>query len=190
MNRMGAATLALVVALGLGACRDGSAEPTVTPLTTAPSSASASPTPTRSVATPDEAALLAEAEGVYRAYVAETLKLEAAGGAEKLPAVFDQYLLEPYKGVVEATYQNMRKNGSKVESTGRVAILAVEAIDASTREGAVIALSACLDGSQATVRHRDGTTEKGSIVLRELYFKRDGRDLKIFSSRAKEVPSC
>lgn len=201
MKRTVAPLVAVILASGLVACQRDEPAPGITPATqsvtptasgSSPGSSSGGPSSGWTTSgTPTQEALLKEAEAVYRAYVPETLKLEEAGGADKLPPVFDKYLMEPYRTTVETTYQNLRASGAKIEGVESVQLRAISAIDASARAGATVGLTACLDGSRATVRKRDRTTEPGSIVNRKLYFKRDSDGvLKIFSSQAVEVRSC
>jgi len=201
MNRATVLAAAVVLAIGLSACRDGTTSPTVTPLdpsgtsqpsTSAPpssraSSSSASPTAS---ATPDQAALVKEAEVVYRKLQAEAVKLEERGGADELPPAFRQYAMDPYLSQIRQAYRNLKEVGSKSTDTDRLH-MTFTAADYRKQIEAITALNICLDGSKISVHRRDGTVVPGTITMRTAYFKRDvDGKLKAFAGTTKRVEKC
>ena len=176
--------LAIVVS---GCAPKGDPEPTVFPTgtidgPTAPASSSSSPTPSSDP-------LFEEAERVFRAYWAETEKLDRQGGADKLPPVFSKYLAGDYYAGTEELYRLVKKKGYRTEP-GNATKISKIGLDNGKYEDSLINIQVCTDSRKVTFTGPNGEKPVGGLHHHKLYLKRFGNDLKIFAGGNKAVEKC
>lgn len=205
------ASLALMAGMVAG-CKNGETGPSPS-VTTSAASSPASVTPTDS-ATPSESVtpsttvspsgtpsssttlseeekkVFWEADKQFRAYFAEMLKLEAAGGAKKLPPVFDKYVEEPFKSELAKVMAEINEDGGKLANPQDVKLIYVARNKAKLPEGAAVVLVACVDSTKARVV--GGTLDQPTGHIQHvLQYKRSNDGLmKIFKGSVTEVKQC
>lgn len=132
-------------------------------------------------------ALYAEAEDVYRRFVAEDVKLLHSGGLAEGP------VLDLIAGPMVDRYSARRKeqHAVQVTMTGDLKISFVERLPGRTHEGSEVALFSCLDGSGMTGFGPTGKNlGSGDVVAYNTYFKRVDKTLKIWWDEGQKVASC
>lgn len=159
---------------------------------TSPPTMSASPTVTTSTPTPSVDPLYVEAERVYREYFRELTALEVAGGAEQLPPVFKTLVMEPLYSSMQAVYRDAKEKGLHYKP-GAIPILKwVRPLPGAAYGDSVIAIQACMDGSQTELVDGDGQSMGSGIIMKRMaFYKRDTDGLlKITVTDVQEVSEC
>ena len=161
--------------------------PTATPTPTTPSRLVVTARPT----TPEEtAALVAEAEHVYREHQRLIDQYEAQGGAASLPEPLKQYVAGRYAVAVERSLRSLSDASQRIEEPSVVhrGQVFLEVTDPAS----LIGVEFCNDLSQQILIDKDGQRYPGNARLRNrAEFSRgpDGR-LRMTNNSSKEVPSC
>ncbi len=133
--------------------------------------------------------LYAEAEAVYRKFLAEDVRIMRAGGTDApTPA-----LLETTSGAfladAMAEYVDMKKLGLRAEGPDPVLEFLVRQPGLS-KGGSVVVFRSCIDAS-ATSFTRGGEVQKhGPIALDTVYFGSVDAALKIIGADGGKVPEC
>lgn len=171
----------LCAVLTVGALVGCSPQPAASP-TPSPSS-SPTPSPTAS-----EQALFAEAERVFKAQYAALLKYSARGGADSLPAEFNQWTTGTYRAEMTQFLGALKQSGERfVGPSPKITIRpGTGLVMADSR----IAILACVDSSKSKYRKASGSTYFGSVDVHTAFFKEEGGRLKLFENRIEEVASC
>lgn len=134
--------------------------------------------------------LYAEAEAVYRKFLAEDIRIMRAGGVmEPTPA-----LLETTTGAfledVMSEYRAMRASGLRAVD-GQALLVSLDRRPGATKGGSVVAMVACLDARSLRIQSEDDSVRKGFIARDELYFGRDGSgDLLLIGADGERVDKC
>lgn len=184
IRRLFSALLALVIALGLAACRPEPVDPTPTPTPTP------SPVVTPSPTVDGYAELYEEAKQVYLRSVELSKPFEMLGEFNGFPAELEELLADPYLDLTRKTYELFEQRGIHA-LPGPEPVYTFAEYRGVARDGSEIAIRVCHDTRGITAVDATGavvpTSELGLMVL---YFKHvDGR-LKLFYSDVTEVDAC
>ena len=201
-SKPGAVAGAALLLMLLAACQPvptGSPSVTVSPVATGPApvcTATPGATPTPCTAEQQSAqqaeqqkqdALYREAERVYRAFVAEDVRLMRSG-AKADDAVLT-FLAEPEKGSYFSSVARSNELGIKVVGGDlRVALLR-PAPDKTNAEYTIV-LESCLDSSSMTGYQGSKSLGPGPILHGFTYFKTEQSGLKIAKRDDRKVASC
>lgn len=186
--RESVAGLAVGLALVTG-CSGGSEQPAATMApSTVPSTPAASSSPD-----PSRDPLYLEAVGVYKAYFKEMQKFEAAQyPSDTLPKEMDKYITGSLKAVVAKMVTVSRQEGLVPEGGSSAKLSALAPNPGVSRAGSLTSIRICVDSRHVKVV--DPVTQErrgqGSLVYKEIFFTREGGDLKAFASDAKQVETC
>ncbi|MFZ1412001.1 MAG: hypothetical protein WAS07_11125 [Micropruina sp.] len=135
-------------------------------------------------------ALYAEAELVYRKYVAEDVRVARTGGADRLSEAYtdtigDEALLDQ---ILEIN-RELKQRRAEVRG-GKVLIAWVHRKPGVSIEGSLLALEACVDAS-ASKNFQAGEYVRDGVLFKESsYFKMYESKLKISSLSYRMVKSC
>lgn len=133
--------------------------------------------------------LYAEAEAVYRKFLAEDIRIMRAGGVlEPTPA-----LLETASGAfladVMEEYVEMHKLGLRAEGQDPVLVQLVRQPGRS-KGGSVAVLTSCIDSTE-TAFVRSGKVQKHGPIARDtVYFGPAGAAMRIIGADGGKVPRC
>ena len=133
--------------------------------------------------------LYAEAEAVYRKFLAEDVRVLRAGGASAATPVLRETTTGAFLADTMDYYRSLKDQRSTLVG-GEVRLTALVRQPGIAKGGSVVALKACIDASSARIRMdgRDGGPgRKGSDVL---YFGRIDGLLKIQGADGKEGDEC
>lgn len=133
--------------------------------------------------------LYAEAEAVYRKFLAEDIRIMRAGGVmEPTPA-----LLETTTGAfledVMSDYRQLRKDRTSASGDDPVLAWMKRAVGKS-KGGSVVALSVCVDGTGLTFESRGRAIGTGQVAQDDVYFGETGERLVILGADGRRVASC
>ena len=133
--------------------------------------------------------LYAEAEAVYRRYLAEDLRITGSGGVEAPTGE----LLETTSGA----FLTQAMEGYRRDKAGKITIRGGDRIVESltrligvSKAGSTIAVRACLNASSIKVYKAGKYSGHGLITQDDLYFARIDSRLKLIGADGKEVDSC
>ncbi|HSN42828.1 MAG TPA: hypothetical protein VLR88_02085, partial [Propionibacteriaceae bacterium] len=145
-------------------------------------------TPTPSVSDPAKDPLYLEAVEVYEKYLAESFKLERAGGAATLPAVFDDFLVGTYRDTIEELYQKTSEAEIWMAASPDPKVR-FGSLPGVSRSGSDVALEVCVDATGVDILGPGNeVVHRGALIHRQLFFSRskDGV-LRASSGSAKGV---
>lgn len=132
-------------------------------------------------------ALYAEAEDVYRRFVAEDVKLLRSGGLAEGP------VLDLIGGPMVDRYKARRQDqhDAKVTMTGDVSIAYVRRLPGYSYEGSDVTLSSCVDGSGMKGYGPSGNElGPGNVVIYNTYFKQVNEGLRVWWEKSQKAGSC
>lgn len=132
-------------------------------------------------------ALYAEAEDVYRRFVAEDVKLLHSGGLAEGP------VLDLIAGPMVDRYaaEKKKQHDLKITMRGDAMIAYVRRLPGRSYDGSEVALVSCLDGSGLTGFDTAGKNlGRGAVVTYNSYFKHEGSAVKLWWDESKAVASC
>lgn len=134
--------------------------------------------------------LYAEAEAVYRKFLAEDLRIARAGGAETATPELLATTAGDFLDRALDAYRQDRMNGITVKQGDRV-VISLERLVGSAKAGSIVALRSCVDATSMQVFKAGKFLGHGLITRDELYFARsvDG-GLRIIGADGKEVAAC
>lgn len=179
LHRSAASLAAAAVLLTACAAQPGSS--TVSPAT------ATTPAPTAS-ATPSDQALFIEAERVFRAYYSEALKYYASGGADRLPPVFEKWVVGEFRNDTLELLEVIKRTGDRF--LGPDPTIKVRPAAGVVYEDSQVAIQACVNSTKSRFRNGKGKEYAGHITLHTSFLKRVDGNLKIFSNRTERVDSC
>lgn len=161
----------LALALLAGCTPAPAPTPTPTVVATGPTEGPSTPSGSPSM-TEDE--LYAEAERVFRAWVAEDEKITRSGGI--VTPRFSELTADPLRALMLEDYAGLRKRGEKMAG-GSYRIEFIRPAPGKTRKGSVVALSTCVDSRSAQFSVGGKVEKKGSKILSTSYFQLEGSAL-------------
>lgn len=133
----------------------------------------------------------AQAEGVYRKYLAEYVRLMRAGGAKNLSPVLEELLGDATlaKNTL-AQLRELKSEGLRVVGADP-SIFSVVRNPSQTMEGSTVALEFCVDARSLTFYHGKTKRNRLGISRETIFFRGDGsRKLIIVAGTFKVVESC
>jgi hypothetical protein len=133
--------------------------------------------------------LYAEAETVYRKFLAEEERIYRTGGiAEPTPALLEtttgQYLSDSMQ-----IYRNLNKRGLRIVS-GNPQVVWIQRVAGATTHGSVVAMKSCKDSSQVAMAAGEAKPTFGRVVAETAYFMKEDSGLKVGISSSEVVKSC
>ncbi len=178
----------LVLAGCLVACQPGG-DATPSPTSSVSASPSHRPTPTGSATTPDEDALFAEAERVFRAALQSREPYAVHGDYSEFPPELADYYSPEYLELIRLGFESQKEQGLHIGSGEPVTTVAP--LRGVSKDGSEVAIRTCQDARDVVVVDRAGAeVGRGSLTTSITYFKTfDGR-LKIFDADVEEVEQC
>jgi hypothetical protein len=133
--------------------------------------------------------LYAEAETVYRTYLAEDERINRIGGITEPTPV----LLETTEGEfltdILANYKELRTVGATATG-GEFKISWFKRRPRDTYAGSVATLMVCTDASSVQMAVKGKPPKPGRLIEEIGYLVREGEQLKIAASRSKVVTTC
>lgn len=133
--------------------------------------------------------LYAEAEAVYRRFLAEDLRISRAGGTE---AATDELLATTAGDFLARALDGYRRDRAEkltVEHGTRV-VMSLKRMIGVSKAGSLVALRACLDASSVKVYRSGKYVGRGLITEDDLYFGKVDAQLRLIGADGKEVSSC
>ncbi|MFT8395140.1 hypothetical protein [Propionibacterium sp.] len=142
-------------------------------------------------ASASQAALYAEAEGVYRAFFADYQEILVRGGVMELPSEDARYLMQEYYESVQAILRKLHDLGYKSKPGTAVVLSELAPYPFETRDGSLVTLGVCVDNSGSPLVDAEGNEYTGKIDFHVVFLKHDTDGLlKIFDGHAREVDQC
>jgi hypothetical protein len=133
--------------------------------------------------------LYAEAEAVYRKFLAEDIRIAREGGVaeptEQLLATATGAFLDD----VMAGYRDDEAQGITIRGGDRI-VKSLARLVGVAKAGSSVALRVCVDSSSVEVFRAEQRVGSGLITSDDLYFGRADGALKILGADGKEVKSC
>jgi hypothetical protein len=133
--------------------------------------------------------LYAEAEAVYRRFLAEDERLYRAGGIDTPTAVLLETTTGDFLKGQLGNYQQVRRTqGTSVG--GEFKIVWFKRIPDQVRDGSIVALKGCFDNRTVMMGAKGKQPRPGTVFEETGFFVRDGELLKLTESTYKEVSTC
>lgn len=133
--------------------------------------------------------LYAEAEAVYRRFLAEDIRIARAGGLSE-PT---QMILETSAGAfledVVAEYRQNKGDGITVRGGDRL-VESVTRLVGAAKGGSIVTMRVCVNSSSVDIFKNGKRLGKGLVTRDDLYFARFDTRLKIIGADGEEVDSC
>ncbi len=179
----------LVLAGCLAACQPGG-DATSSPTSSVSASPSHRPMPTGSATTPDEDALFAEAERVFRAALQSREPYAVHGDYSEFPPELADYYSPEIPGTDPSRVRTSQKEQGLHIGSGEL-VTTVAPLRGVSKDGSEVAIRTRQDARDVVVVDRAGAeVGRGSLTTSITYFKTfDGR-LKIFDADVEEVEQC
>ncbi|HML52272.1 MAG TPA: hypothetical protein PKD84_12830 [Propionicimonas sp.] len=136
-----------------------------------------------------EDALYAEAEAVYRKYIAEEERINRIGGIEDPTKVLLDTTTGSYLASAMKAYRAL-KAAKATASGGKFDLAWVRRTPSDVRDGSIATLSVCLDTSSVSMGSKGNEPQPGRITQRTAYFVRIGDTLKIAHGKYLWVAEC
>lgn len=188
------AVLAVLVAVLLSACAPPvpSPTPSVSPSFACTPEAGGDPSPCSQAsfdAMQAKDALYAQAEAVYRRYIAEQLRMSREGGSGELSPELAATTMGLFRKGVLSAVQSLKDAGYTVVG-GDFVVRWVRRLPGLQQFESVVVLAACADGSSSDT-YKDGVFLQHNAALKgEYYFALDEGELKIAGSHDSVVSTC
>ncbi|MBK8459540.1 MAG: hypothetical protein IPL43_04545 [Micropruina sp.] len=135
-------------------------------------------------------ALYAEAERVYRKYLAEDERVARQGGAAQLTKGYKETIGDPV--ILRQTLKIIKQNKAegRVMRGGDVRLIWLKRTPALSVKASLAALAACIDASSSRLYMNGEYVGQGAIYQEEVFYQMFGDDLKISSLNYEMVQSC
>jgi hypothetical protein len=133
--------------------------------------------------------LYAEAEAVYRKFLAEDERINRIGGVSEPTPVLLETTTGDYLKSAMANYQAL-KAAKATAVGGEFKVVWFKRVLHDARGASVATLTACFDTSSVQMGSKGKASQAGRITERTGYFVRDGETLKVASGRFKWVTQC
>ncbi len=134
--------------------------------------------------------LYAEAEAVYRKFLAEDERIYRSGGTDTPTAVLSETATGDYLAGQLANYQQvLRTQGTSIG--GEFKIVWFKRVPDQVRAGSIVALKGCFDNRTVTMGAKGKQPRPGTVFEETGFFVRDGGSLKLTDSTYnKNVATC
>lgn len=133
--------------------------------------------------------LYAEAEAVYRSFLAEDARVLRNGGAIEPTSELTRVAAEAFLKDVMKNYQTLAQRGVKAVG-GDPRLVYFRRSPGVSKTGSVVAATICVDGSSLDFIKDGDSLGRGRIAKDETYFGRVDGVLKIIGADGKQVSSC
>ena len=198
------AAVALVALVTLTACQAPTPSDSPSAATTSPHSPTPTPSPTctpeaggaaypctpaQHAAMKEKDALYAEAEAVYRASFAESIRVSRDGGVEEATDIMlatsqGHFLQESVERARSLHERKVRAKGSDPR------VVSVDRLPGPAKGGSVVAIRVCVDASGWGFYAGDELVTPGGVAIDDLYFRRFNGSLRIIGADGQDVDSC
>ncbi len=133
--------------------------------------------------------LYAEAEAVFRRFLAEEERIYRTGGVSAATPIMLETLTGDYLRSAINGFRALKESGSTAVG-GEFKIVWVRPYPAEVHEGTVASVQACIDTHSVQMGTRDDKSKPGRVSVRTAFLARDGESLKIAYGRYRWVTSC
>lgn len=133
--------------------------------------------------------LYAEAEAVYRKFLAEDMRIARSGGISQPTGVLHETTTGAFLEDVMSGYREDKAGEVTVRGGDRI-IKVISRLPSIAKAGSEVALRACVDSSSIEVYRRGKQVGTGLVTSDDLYFGRSSGKLKILGADGEEVKSC
>lgn len=133
--------------------------------------------------------LYAEAEAVYRRFLAEDLRISRAGGTD---VATDELLATTASDFLARALDGYRRDKAErlTVADGTRVVVSLERMAGVSKAGSLIAMRACLDASSVEVYRAGKYLGRGLITVDDLYFGEVDDQLRLIGADGKEVTAC
>ncbi len=136
-----------------------------------------------------EAALYAEAEAVYRKYLAEDERIYRLGGVSEPTPVILETTTGQYQTDAMSIYGDLKTLGVRLVE-GSLNVVWVRRAPDSVPGGMVAAVTSCVDGTGARLTDGKGGLEPGSVIQETAYLSRVDGLLKLTTAKSLVADKC
>ncbi len=133
--------------------------------------------------------LYAEAEAVYRKFLAENERINRTGGVTTLTPVLLETTTGEFRDDVLSLYRELHRIHATAKG-GRFIVAWVHRVPGASKDGSVAALRACTDSRTVTMGADGASGTPGLVNELTSYFVREGDALKIAAATYKVVSAC
>jgi len=134
-------------------------------------------------------ALYAEAEAVYRKFLAEDTRIMRAGGVAEPTDVILETTSGAFLEDVMSQYREFEQEGLKAEGSGPD-LISVKRAAGNSKAGSLAAMVTCVDGSSFEFIRDGKSVSRGTAVQNENYFSRVDGVLKVIGADGRQVEAC
>ena len=133
--------------------------------------------------------LYAEAEAVYRKFLAEDIRIARGGGVSEPTEELLATATGAFLNDLMAGYREDKSQGITVRGGDRM-VKTLTRLVGVAKAGSSVALRVCVDSSSVEVFRAEKRVGSGLITSDDLYFGRADGVLKILGADGEEVKSC
>lgn len=133
--------------------------------------------------------LYAEAEAVYRRFLAEDVRIAEEGGASAPTPVLKETAAGAFLEDVMREYSRNLRDGITARGGDRV-VRSVRRLVGVSKGGSVVALQICVDSTSFQIYQAGHRIGQGLMNKDDLYFGSVESSLKIIGADGREVDSC
>lgn len=133
--------------------------------------------------------LYAEAEAVYRKFLAEDIRIMRAGGVMEPTPVLLETTTGAFLEDVMSDYRQAKKMGTRVAEGDRK-LEWIRRLAGVSKGGSIVAISACVDSTSSRFFVGDRYVGRGLLNRDDLYLARSDGLLRIIGADGEEVETC
>lgn len=134
-------------------------------------------------------ALYAEAEAVYRKYLAEHIRILRAGGLGEPTEVLQMTTSGEFLSDAMVTYRDYAAR--QIEASGEdPQVLSLERAPGRAKTGSLVSMTSCVDARTLTFSEADEYLGRGTLARDENYFARIDGVLKLIGVDGEQVEEC
>jgi len=133
--------------------------------------------------------LYAEAEAVYRKFLAEDARILRAGGVSEPTPVLIETTSGDYLANVLANYRTIQQRGVTAKGPDPGLVFFRRAPGRS-KTGSDVSATTCVDGTSLMFSREGKTLGPGKVARDDTYFARVGGAMKIIGADGSQVASC
>jgi hypothetical protein len=133
--------------------------------------------------------LYAEAEAVYRKFLAEEVRVLRAGGVSQPTAVLLETAHGEFLSNVMETYRSLAERKTKAVGADPKLVYFRRAPGRS-KGGSMVSATTCVDGAGLRFEKSGKAAGNGEVAVDEVYFARFDGELKLIGADGSQVASC
>lgn len=133
--------------------------------------------------------LYAEAEAVYRKFLAEDVRIMRAGGVGWPSRVILETTTGDFLAEVDAFYRDLREGNVRFEG-GDFALVSLKRMPGLIKGESRVAMQSCVDARTTRLMKGDQLLRSGSVAKDTFYFGTVEGALRIIGADGREVNSC